>query len=441
MHLKSTKNLQYKATKVGKKITSEKLTSYSGLTVINDYVNRLGLFTRLDRVFPTIKHNATKILNTQIFSAIIYASLCGVNRLSKIARFTEDPLVCKLSGIKAGLDDSNIKTRLSALGQSGANKLLEQGLKFAGNWIKKCGLSRITIDCDSTEQTVYGHQEGAAKGYNPQNRGKLSYHPLICFVAEMKIVFNSWFRTGSAYTSNGIVAFMQQTLAALPFMVKKIFFRADSGFFNGSLFDLLEEKGHEYLVKAKLTNTLKQRLLKLPWEETDLRTSVCEFEYQAHGWSKARHMVAVRVVKEYVEKEFFGKIERIPVYEYFCYCTNLKGLTALRIHSLYGERAESENWIENTKNQLHAGQTITNDFHVNDMLWQLSVMAYNISVLMRYESDYKTWKQEPKSFREWFILVPGKVVTNARKTTVKMSIHYLYIKQWRGLADKIPIAA
>jgi hypothetical protein len=49
---------------------------------------------------------------------------------------------------------------------------------------------------------------------------------------------------------------MKQTLAALPKSVKKIFFRADSGFFNGQLFDLLEENGHEYLVKAKLTNTL-----------------------------------------------------------------------------------------------------------------------------------------------------------------------------------------
>ena len=92
-------------------------------------------------------------------------------------------------------------------------------------------------------------------------------------------------------------------------------------------------------------------------------------------------------------------------------------------------------------NQLYAGQTITNDFHVNDILWQLSVMAYNISVLMRYESDYKTWKQEPKSFREWFILVPGKVVTNGRKTIVKMSKHYIYAKEWVHLTGKIPIAA
>jgi IS4 transposase len=220
-----------------------------------------------------------------------------------------------------------------------------------------------------------------------------------------------------------------------------LFFLADSGFFNGQLFDLLEENEHEYLVKAKLTKTIKQKLLEQNWIDVDAHTAVCDFEYQANGWSKARKMYGVRIVKEYVEKEFFGTVEFIPVYEYFCYCTNRKGLTATKIHRLYGQRAESENWIENTKNQLHAGQTITNNFHVNDILWQLSVMAYNISVLMRYDADYKTWRQEPKSFREWFISVPGKVVTNARRTTVKMSVHYLYAKEWMRLADKIPIAA
>jgi hypothetical protein len=440
MHRKSTKKLSFKESKVGKDFTSERLTSYSGLTSINAYVNKLGLFRQLDRAFSTVVHNATKFLNIQIFSAVIFANLCGVHRLSKIAKFTEDPLVRKLLGLEKGLDDSNIKLRLSHLGQRGANSFLEKSLSFVKGWVSKCGLSRITIDCDSTEFTVYGHQEGASKGYNPKNKGKLSYHPLICFLSEMKIVLNSWFRTGSAYTSNGIVDFMQQTLAHLPARVK-IFFRADSGFFSGQLFELLEAGIHQYLVKAKLTNKIKLVLNDGQWKSTGSGTSVCEFEYQATGWKKARKMYAVRIVKEYVEKVFFGQVEIIPVYDYFCYCTNLKGLGAMQIHALYGQRAECENWIENTKNQLCAGETITDDFHVNDILWQLSVMAYNISVLMRYESDYKVWRQEPKSFREWFILVPGKVVTNARKTIVKMSVHYLYAKEWERFSEKIPMAA
>jgi hypothetical protein len=38
-----------------------------------------------------------------------------------------------------------------------------------------------------------------------------------------------------------------------------------------------------------------------------------------------------------------GTIEFVPDYEYFCYCSNLKGLDSLSIHRLYGGRAECEN--------------------------------------------------------------------------------------------------
>jgi len=441
MHLKSTKKTSFKPAKVGRNFTSENLTQYSGLTVINDYTNHTGLFAALDKYFFTHIKSATQILHIQIFSAIIFASICGIHRLSKISKFMHDPLVRKLLGLKGGFEDSNLKKRLEQLGERGSHTLLEMGLSLTKQWVAKCGLSRITIDCDSTEGTVYGHQEGANKGYNRKNKGKKCYHPLLCFCSEMKIVLNTWFRPGNTYTANGIVEFMKQTLTALPRKIKKVFFRADSGFFCGQLFDLLESTGHEYLVKAKLTPPIKLALSAQKWVKIDSGTAVCEFAYQAHGWSKARKMYAVRIVKEYVEREWLGTIEQIPVYDYFCYCTNLKGLDSIKIHELYGQRAECENWIEHTKNQLCAGKTITNNFYVNDILWQLSVIAYNLSVLMRYESDFKIWRQEPGTFREWFILVPGKVVTNARKTIVKMSKHYIYAKEWEGLADKIPIAA
>jgi len=56
----------------------------------------------------------------------------------------------------------------------------------------------------------------------------------------MKLLYHTWFRTGSAYTANGIVDFLKEVEASLPENIAKVFFRADSGFFSGKLFDLLE---------------------------------------------------------------------------------------------------------------------------------------------------------------------------------------------------------
>ena len=109
MKCKDTQKLEIKAVKVEKSFTSQLVTSYSGLTTINDYVNHLGLLSELDRVFPTIKNSAMKILNIHIFSAIVFSSLYGVHRLSSIAKFTVNRSVSCILGLSKGMGESNIK--------------------------------------------------------------------------------------------------------------------------------------------------------------------------------------------------------------------------------------------------------------------------------------------------------------------------------------------
>ena len=426
--------------KVENNFTNERLTHHSGLGVVWDYVRSNGFIGLINRFFPTVQYNSVKFSNVQILLSIVLAHMSGIHRLLRIENFTNDPLVRHLLNLKSKIEDSTFKDRLSKLGERGATFLQEGLFSQTRKWLEKCNLSRITIDCDSTVSTVYGQQQGAEKGYNPHKKGASGYHPLLCYCSEMKLLVNSWFRTGSAYTSNGICDFMLQTLSILPSKVRQIFFRADSGFFNGALFDLLEEKGHQYLVKVKLKN-LTDLLKKQAWEKISQTVSISEFEYKAKEWKVSRKLRAIRIMTGFSTYEVFGTVYKTPKYEYFCYCSNLKGLNAEKLHALYGARAESENWIEQTKNQLHASETLTDDFHVNDILWQLAVLGYNLSVMMRYEADYKIWKQEPLSFMRWFINVPGKVVHSARKVYVKMSVHYWYANQWQNFAAIVAPAA
>ena len=44
-------------------------------------------------------------------------------------------------------------------------------------------------------------------------------------------------------------------------------------------------------------------------------------------------------------------------------------------------------------------------------------------------------KQEHKTFREWFILVPGKIVRTGRKILIKMYKHYYYKGNWLELEE------
>ena len=248
----------------------------------------------------------------------------------------------------------------------------------------------------------------------------------------MKLVVNSWFRTGSAYTSNGICEFIKPTKAILPDRIQEVFFRADSGFFNGRLFDLLESYGWTYLVKVKLKN-LKTLLAKQQWQLVPGHTHIwiTEFEYQGSKWSKSRKLKAVRVIKEWEQVTFLGKTEWVAVYDYACYCSNLD-LDAYRLQELYKQRATSETWIEQVKSQLLAGRTFTNNFHANDMLWQLAVLAYNLSVMMRFKVK-KFWREEHATFRNWFIQVPAKILTGGRSIRAALYQEYHLKERWLEL--------
>ena len=85
-----------------------------------------------------------------------------------------------------------------------------------------------------------------------------------------------------------------------------------------------------------------------------------------------RNLKAIRTITGYTEK-ITGEKQKYPIYAYVCYCSSLE-LKTEELHEKYTERSTSENWIEQVKNQSLAGRTLTNDFHANDLLWQLEYL-------------------------------------------------------------------
>ena len=438
--MKNTKKrLINKAGVVKSSFTGSNLTRYSGLNTVAKYMNRQGIIKSISKAFPALMHNATKFGINQIMLSVLFASMSGINRLSKTARFTEDGLIRTLLKLPKGINENALSSGLKKLGQAGARSLQALLLTKNTRWLANSGLEAITFDADSTVKTVYGNQQGTAKGFNSGKKGAKSYHPLLVFVSEMKLLYHSWFRTGSAYTSNGICDFLEEVKASLPREIKKVFFRADSGFFSGRLFDLLEFYGWDYLVKVKLKNLIGL-LTKQEWEVVDERNdiAICEFGYKAGSWDKTRILKAIRTVKEYIETDFFGEKKMIPVYQYACYISTYE-LDAAGLHEIYKQRSTSETWIEQVKGQAMAGATLTGDFWANDILWQLSVFAYNISVMIR-NNDKKFKRQEHRTFVEWFITVPAKIIHSGHKTEIKMYEHHFYKKNWEKI-DRLVSAA
>ena len=153
------------------------------LIPIKNFINKLKIGEQINELFPTEKTNAVKYSNGQIMLSLLLSSLSGINRAVRIANFTADSLVQTLLNLSKHLNKDVLGERLKKFGQQGSVLFQEYTFKKVSQWITESGLTAITIDCDSTVKTVYGNQQGAAKGYNPDKKGAKSYHPLLAFVS------------------------------------------------------------------------------------------------------------------------------------------------------------------------------------------------------------------------------------------------------------------
>jgi hypothetical protein len=427
-----SKNTKKPTRKSAKKIrfqsSGKGLTSQAGVIPAVHFLQNLGFDDVCDKHMDLPRaDNARYSLTDAVFLTLICV-LAGANSLLKVVAVWADQVLREVAGCVSVPDDSTLG-RLFRLGQLPHvaqlelvnhrlrsrvwERVLKTGALLPGH------VYRAWVDVDSTVKTVFGHQEGAAKGYNPTKKGALSYHPLVAFGSQTKEILQAWLRTGSAYTSNGIVEFMKQLAIQMPPKMR-ILFRGDSGFFVGELMDWPDQMGHGYLIKVKLKGLASlldkqdwQAIPKCPgWEQ-------CEFLHQCGQWSRPRRFVAVRrpaTVDNGPQKSLLTE----PVYVSFCYVTTER-LTPWQTHKTYGQRATCETWLDEAKNQMGLAHVKSHDFMASSLLFQCAVLAYNTVRWMALLSDNDTLKRgEIQTVRTFLIRTAGQLLRGSNQLKVKV---------------------
>jgi len=417
------------------------LTTQAGLIPVAQFLKKHNISSLIEK---TLKHERGA---SALYDAVdgicltIVAIMGGARALTGIVTVWSDNVLRRIAGWSSIPDDSSLGrlfksftmrhvSEMETLNHVLRARIWQHALRQGRDLI---GARRfVAIDVDSTVKTVYGRQEGAAKGYNPHKKGALSYHPLLAFCTETKEILQGWLRDGSAYTSNGIVEFTKQLLANLPEKTH-LFFRADSGFFVGELLDLLEKFFHDYLIKVKLKNLIAllvaQRWVATPgrpgWEQ-------CVFWHKCGNWSKSRQFVALRQ-EQTPEPTSQPTLFKVKKYDYFCYVVSKLDDCPWTTHKRYGKRATSETWIEEAKNQMALAAIKTSSFNANSALFQCAILAYNTQRWMALCSgDQLLRRWEPATLRAFVIRVGGLFRTGSRQLTLQVPETMIYQAQWES---------
>jgi hypothetical protein len=296
-------------------------------------------------------------------------------------------------------------------------------------------LKTITLDTDTTVHTLFGHQMGGRKSYNPKNKGKRSYQPILTFLADTREYVGGQLRNGDRPSGPQIARHLEGVFAAQPEGVETIYARADSGFYCAEAVAAYEHAGVQFIVSARKTSRLIDVLKAAEWTGSP-RTDAdgqCEFRYQPEGWDQAYRFIALR----YQKKKKAGAAEKpeqyqlfdTPEYSYRVFVTNMSGGIAL-LTWFYNQRAGAENLIKEAKNDAGMADHPSGRWAMNCIYFQLAMLAYNLNCwLMLFNREDNATVETLghttlATARLKFLFLAARIWSHAGRVGVSYSNHY-----------------
>ena len=405
------------ARKIRTKFTAAGLTHFGGIYLFHQFLQQIRLRSYLTKHIPYEQRNNLFSLS-EIILALIYPMILGLEKIEVSALLKTNGVFQYLTGLPHFPDPTTLRRFLIRASLD----LLPLFWKTHNNLRKyfvaqPSILPSYCIDFDSTANTLYGHQEGVVKGYNPGRIGKKSYHPLVAAEAKLHDALGGFLRYGNAHTAEGVVPLFIEIISLLPH-TKNLRIRADAGFYDKTFVKELVKKEIGFALVAKLTPPIKKRLSGLKYHSVNSKFSTSEFSYQPQGWEKEYRFVVLRRKIE-PDPDQALTLFTLDQYAYSVIVTNLT-LTPYGIFSFYKNRAGLERIIRILKNDFPFGSAPTGNFAANALYAELSLLAYNLITWFKRFCLPDDWQSLtlPK-LRHRLFMMPGEFVKSNNVPTLK----------------------
>ena len=186
-------------------IIDTKASPFGGLYVLSEFLNQI----KFHKIFESVFGKLRRIRNyhpVDNIKALIASIIAGGERLYDIQHFTDDAVVHDLFDLESIPQDTTIRDDLMLIGRHDHER---QEFLFRLNELlfEKHNIKSITIDIDGTATPVDGHQQGAEKGYCPQEIGSRCFQSLNAICDETETTIAEQTRSGETYCSDGIIDF------------------------------------------------------------------------------------------------------------------------------------------------------------------------------------------------------------------------------------------
>ena len=355
---------------------NQSLTHYGGVYLLHRFLTQIGFKKAVAKEIRLAQRNNRYSVG-ELLLAIIYPIILGLERIETTHLLQANGVFQYLSGLTRYPNATTLRRFLLRVAPQALPRLRRLHDRFLNQMsVRPRQPRRLIFDLDSTALIVYGKQEAADVGYHPFKPGRRSYHPLLCFEGQTKDFWHGELRPGHAYTGAGVRPLLAACFAKRPAGVRQVIIRADKGFYDHKTIAWLEQRKAQFVIAAKLTQAVKQRLSGLRYHHHGGNLSSAQFFYQPFGLKKRYRYVVVRRSQS---EETSDQLTLFKLGQYFfqVFVTNL-GLQPLNVWRFYNGRAGMERIIRELKGGYHLGKIPTQHFLANETYFHLLLLAYNL---------------------------------------------------------------
>jgi len=354
------------------------LTRFGGLVLFQRFCKSLGLRRYLQRSikWPYIGRHYHPV---DLFLAHIFAVVAGLGRIENVKSLSYNGLIPEILGLPNFPHPSTLRDFLMNFKEESLAGFIQSHDRFRKEMLSRPNpLNSAIIDMDATVITVYGKQEGIAVGYNPTHRGKPSYCPLFVSEGRSGLSLAIELRGGSVHPATGAIAHLESALEKLPktVTVTRTRFRADASFYDKKIIQFLDENRIGYVIVARNTSALMNRISGVRFHPLWKKASIGEFSYHPQGWEKAARFIAIRKI---VPQDDTAQASLFAVdgYSYRVAVTNLQ-IEPLAAWRFYWKRASQELLIREIKNNYSMAKIPTRCLLANKVYFELLLWAYDL---------------------------------------------------------------
>ena len=325
------------------------------------------------------------------------------------------------------------RTDLYRMGVEIMELVIERQLKRLG----KRKVKLITIDMDPTEDRTHGSQQLSLFNGHYDSWCYLPQLAFLTFNNEAEqYLFSAVLRPGLAPASQGAIGILRRVLPRLreKFPRARLRVRLDGGFAKPGLLTFLEDEGVEYVVGIAKNSVLNRQIEPLMKEvrrasnkSKETETEFGETQYAASTWKNKERRVIMKAEVTQLEGRDPRDNPRFLV-------TNLRHRPE-NVYKIYRERGDSENRIEELKNDLEMDRTSCTSFWANQLRVLLTAAAYVLFQELRWRTERRTGvRSSVGTLRLQLLKIGARIESSVRRIVVHLADSHPWAKQWRNIA-------